>query len=537
MNGFNSQIKLLDCTLRDGGHDIDSRFGRLVICNLIEKLSLSKVDIIEIGFLKNRAYDMDTAVFNDIEQAKELVRKYGCEGIEYALLAQQDQYDANLLPLNDGVINCIRVSFHINDYLQGLDFCRIVKEKGYKVYCNPINIMGYSDEHLVNLIGMVNELEPNTFTIVDTFGSMQHEDLMRITYILLNNLKKSINLAVHFHENMSLSYSLAQDILEINLNGRELTIDASLRGMGRMPGNLPIELIANYLNNNFSKTYDLDVIYDAIENNINYFFKKIMWGYDPIYALSGQYNLHRTYAEFLKETGKLGARDIRKILSGIPEDKRVLFDADYISEAYSKYMNVPCEDQDTIDVLKGEFMNKRVVLIASGRSIVMEKSLIKDFLQCHDDAIVVSVNFYSELYDCDFAFFSNIKRYGNCITKRPKTTILSSNLSHISVGDELIVSYKKLCLDTDIVKERDNSLFMVLNLLERLDVMEIFLIGFDGYMNAGDDYYTSVYDNYNQPASINLDISNILYMSFDMDNHIHFVTHSLYEKKEKVEEI
>lgn len=531
MNGINSHIKLLDCTLRDGGHDIDSHFGRNVICNLIEKLTMANVDIIEIGFLKKREYDIDTAVFNNIEQAKELVKDYGHCGCEFALLAQQDQYDAELLPQNDGTINCIRVSFHINDYMQGLEFCKIAKSKGYKVYCNPINIMGYSDEHLLELIEKVNAIEPHTFTIVDTFGSMQCEDLRRITYILLNNLKENINLAVHLHENMSLSYSLAQEILRFNLNRRELTIDASLRGMGRIPGNLPVELIANYLNQNFAKNYDLDAIYDAIENNINFFYKKLKWGYDPIYSLSGQYNLHRTYAEYLKKTGKLGAKDIRKILSDIPEDKRVLYDAEYIADAYFRYMNVRYDDCESIKKLKSIFEGKDVVLIAAGHSIATERSMIKEFIQNHADAKVVSVNFYSDLYDCDFTFFSNIKRYGNSINKIPESTILTSNLSRISVGGETVVAYDKLCIDTDIVKERDNSLFMILNLLIKLNVLEIYLIGFDGYTNIGDNYYISVYDNYDQPTSINLDISNILYSSFDMEKRIHFVTHSLYEYK------
>lgn len=531
MNGSNSHIKLLDCTLRDGGHDIDSRFGRNVICNLIRKLTMANTDIIEIGFLKKQEYDSDTAVFNNIAQAKELVEGYGHCGCEFALLAQQDQYDAELLPQNDGIINCIRVSFHINDYMQGLDFCKIVRSKGYKVYCNPINIMGYSDEQLLELVEKVNVIEPHTFTIVDTFGSMQCEDLRRITYILLNNLKESINLAVHLHENMSLSYSLAQEILRFNMNGRELTIDASLRGMGRIPGNLPIELIANYLNRNFAKDYDLDEIYDAIENNINFFYKKLQWGYDPIYSLSGQYNLHRSYAEYLKKTGKLGAKDIRKILNDIPEDKRVLYDAEYIADAYFRYMNIGCDDRENVNKLKLIFESKDVVLIASGYSIVAEKDMIQEFIKSHADAKFVSVNFYSDLYDCDYAFFSNIKRYGNSINKIPETTILTSNLCRISVGGEMVVAYDRLCIDTDIVKERDNSLFMMLNLLMKLSVGEIYLIGFDGYTNIGDDYYISVYDNYDQPASINRDISNILYSLFDMKKQIHFVTHSLYECK------
>lgn len=531
MNEFNSRIKLLDCTLRDGGHDIDSRFGRNVICNLIEKLTMAKTDIIEIGFLKKQEFNSDVAVFGEINQAKELVKNYRDYRGEFALLAQQDQYDVNLLPQNDGIINCIRVSFHINDYMEGLEFCKRAKLKGYKVYCNPINIMGYSDEHLLELIRKVNIVEPHTFTIVDTFGSMQYEDLRRITYILLNNLKENINLAIHLHENMSLSYSLAQEILRFNLNGRELTIDASLRGMGRIPGNLPVELIADYLNRNFSKNYDLDAIYDAIENDINFFYKKLQWGYDPIYSLSGQYNLHRTYAEYLKNTGKLGAKDIKKILNDIPEEKRVLYDASYIEAAYLKYMNVECDDCEDIKILKSIFFGKDVLLLGAGRSILSEKETVNGFIQSHNDAKVVSVNYYSDLYNCDYAFFSNIKRYGNSINKMPEKTIITSNLSRIAAGGEMIVAYDKLCVDTNIVQERDNSLFMVLNLLVRLNAEKIYLIGFDGYMNTGEDYYISAYDNFDQPNTINSDISKILYSSFNMDTQIHFVTHSLYEYK------
>lgn len=531
MGSNNSQIKLLDCTLRDGGHDIDCRFGKKVIRNIVEKLVQSNVEIVELGFLKKEVYSEDATIYNSVEQAKKIVKEYQEAKCEFALLAQQDQYDANLLPINDGIINCIRVSFHINDYMDGLEFCRVAKEKGYKIYCNPINIMGYPDEKLLELIDKVNALEPHTFTIVDTFGSMNHEDLRRIMYILLKNLSKSINLAVHLHENMSLSYSLAQDILSFNLNGRELTIDASLRGMGRIPGNMPIELISNYLNQNYGKNYDLDVIYDAIENNIDFFYRKLKWGYDPIYSLSGQFNIHRTYAEYLKDTGKLGAKDIRKILGDIPEDKRVLYDAEYIYQAYLQYMSIPYDDADSINKLKMKLNNKEVVLIASGRSILFQKETIDEFIRDKKDAVVISVNFYSELHNCDFAFFSNIKRYGNCVGKKPEITVMTSNLKRISVGGETVIAYDKLCQETDVIKERDNSLFMILNLLNILEVSEVFLIGFDGYSSAGEDYFATVYDNYVQPDSINEDISRILYSAFDMDNKIHFVTHSLYEKR------
>ena len=45
-------IKVLDCTLRDGGRIIDCRFPDTTIKELIYKLSDVGIDIIEVGFLR-----------------------------------------------------------------------------------------------------------------------------------------------------------------------------------------------------------------------------------------------------------------------------------------------------------------------------------------------------------------------------------------------------------------------------------------------------------------------------------------------------
>ena len=46
-------IKLLDCTLRDGGYINDWDFGFHTIRSIIGKLVESQVDYVEVGFLIN----------------------------------------------------------------------------------------------------------------------------------------------------------------------------------------------------------------------------------------------------------------------------------------------------------------------------------------------------------------------------------------------------------------------------------------------------------------------------------------------------
>ena len=48
------EIKLLDCTLRDGGYVNDWNFGHDNIITIFERLISAGVDVLEIGFLDDR---------------------------------------------------------------------------------------------------------------------------------------------------------------------------------------------------------------------------------------------------------------------------------------------------------------------------------------------------------------------------------------------------------------------------------------------------------------------------------------------------
>ena len=61
-------IKVLDCTLRDGGYINDWNFGKENIKKIIDKLSKANIDIIECGFISNKkTYDDNHTKFNTIE--------------------------------------------------------------------------------------------------------------------------------------------------------------------------------------------------------------------------------------------------------------------------------------------------------------------------------------------------------------------------------------------------------------------------------------------------------------------------------------
>ena len=136
-------IRLLDCTLRDGGHIVAGKFGEEVIRNTIERLVEAGVDIIEVGFLWNQVYGTDTARYYSIADVKRILPKNKGKSL-FALMA--DFVDLEHLEPYDGTIDIIRLSFKRWRLDWHLKMAKILMDKGYKVFINPVNNNVYSDK-------------------------------------------------------------------------------------------------------------------------------------------------------------------------------------------------------------------------------------------------------------------------------------------------------------------------------------------------------------------------------------------------------
>lgn len=529
MAGFQSHIKimrkirLLDCTLRDGGYINDWNWGYGCAKSIIKSLTKANVDIVEVGFLRDvPEYIPDITVANTISELNKLVPDT-CQGTIYSAMVMQSNYTHKKLEKYSGHgIKMIRLTFHDYDIDDGLRFAEEVKEKGYMLAINPINIMGYQDMDILKLVEKINLIKPDFFSIVDTFGSMRSEDLNRLLSLLDHNLSAHIGIALHLHENMSLSFSLAQAFLQKNIK-RDVIVDGSLIGMGRNPGNLPLELIADYLNNNYDRAYDLDCILDAAQEYIIPLKGDTEWGYSPGFFLSAKYNLHRNYAEFYLGKGDLSNRDINHILARIESTKTTVFDRSYAEELYQAYKCVGVDDEQDVLKLKSELQNRKILVLAPGTSLIRHTDSILSFIRKYDP-IIISLNFSPEEYKVDYVFVSNNKRY-SFMDKLDCGYIVTSNIQ-TSFGNRIYkIDYKKF---SQPVSGGYNSLLMLLSLLCYIEMEEVFLAGADGFDPAGGNYYSSALKEFGRrDERFNMDIANAMEK---MGIKIHFLTPSHYQR-------
>ena len=484
-------VSLMDSSVRDGGNVNDWNFGKGTINGILTNLINSRIEYIELGYLKNCEYDEDKTLYNTVEEAKRNIPNHCSRDTEFSLMVQEDKWNWDNLEKCDGIIKNIRVSFHKTDIKEGMELCKRVMEAGYTCHCNPINIMGYTDKELIELVEQINILKPAVFTIVDTFGSMSIDDIQRINCLLNSNLNKKIKISVHLHENIGLAFALAIEFISYFWGKRDIIVDASLYGIGRIPGNLCIELIARYLNNERGKNYCIDYLYDAVDDYITEIKKSNPWGYELAYALSAFYNLHRTYPEFLIQKGRLKTKDIRCILERIVPEHRVIYDREYIEKLYREYMNVAVDDSESIAKFKRITNEKHVVLIAPGASIKKYKNDIIHKAR-EKDAFIISVNFVVDFIDPDCVFYTSTKRFAQRKNDDKITYIaVTSNLRDYFDGKQMVFDYNNITsYGQDMICE--DSVLMVIHLLSECNPKTISVAGFDYIMGENRHYDISM---------------------------------------------
>lgn len=373
----------------------------------------------------------------------------------------------------------IRVAFHKREMENALEFCKKLKEKGYKVFVQGMVSLSYTDEEFIDLIKKVNNFEPYAFYIVDSFGMMKEKDLIRLFYTVEHNLSDKVHVGFHSHNNMQLAYSNCLSLTQVQSN-RSIIIDASVYGMGRGAGNLNTELFTEYLNENHNADYKLKPLLTIVDEILDSFYKKNYWGYSLPNYISAKNNAHPNYASFLDDKKTLTVEDMENIFQLMDNEKKVGFDKAYIEELYTRYLAIGKVQDEHKDELLSLLKNRKVLLVAPGKSSVVEREKIEQYAKT---AICISVNFNYAL--SNYVFLSNLRRYREIDKSIYGKCIVTSNITSEDVY--LQVKYRDLVNDIEAVK--DNAGLMAVKFLMNYGVKEIALAGFDGYSHETADNY------------------------------------------------
>lgn len=335
------EIRMLDCTLRDGGWVNDFCFGTEVINAILNVVEHSGIEYVELGYLDagNGGLEGRTQ-YSEIKAVDQYVLSHEkMPSIAYFVMVDYGKYPVGKLPLcRETGIDGIRLCFHQKDACEAVRMGQEILDKGYQLLLQPMVCTRYTDEEFKALMIYAQERLKglSAFYLVDSFGSMGQEEVVQRLRLADSCLKPEISLGLHTHNNLQLSFPNAVAALNMGLE-RKLMIDGTLAGMGKGPGNLPTEDFAEYLNRNFGKTYDLWGLRDAAERIVKPMKEKYPWGYRPEFSLSAKYCLSPSYAKLFFDDYHLPVETVNELLMRIPDEKKDSFDRQMAEEVLADY--------------------------------------------------------------------------------------------------------------------------------------------------------------------------------------------------------
>lgn len=532
-------VKILDCTLRDGGRIINCAFPDADIKDISYRLSESKIDIVEIGFLRSAKeveYKGNSTFFTDVDQIRPFVDR--TKNTKYVAFIDFELFDFDTLkPFDNTSIDGVRIGWKKSSFAENkieiIRCLKLVKDLGYMLYIQGVNTLGYKDKELLDILEFVNEIHPDGFGIVDTYGAMYMDDVERIYTLVDHNLEEDIAIDFHSHNNYQLSFAFAQEIIRLSNGKREILIDGTLNGMGKVAGNLCTELIVDYLVRKRNYDYNFDAILDLIDDYIYLYQMQHKWGYSVSALMAGIYKSHPNNVIYLTEKFRLATKDIMHIMSMIEPSKRMSYDYDNIQQLYQEYIADKVDDYSAIEKLKKEIEGKEVFLYVPGNTLNTHREII-DMYVANNNPVRISVNFVADDKHA-YAFFGNQKRYEKLSSKRiGRNIIIASNVKSTDEHD-IIVNYHSLI--NRGYKYFDNTTIMLLNLMKKLNPSKVTIAGFDGFSsNLEQNYADYSYQNDRHIAefeTMNKEISEMLkdiIETLSPECEVKFITPSLYIK-------
>ena len=537
-----SNITLLDCTLRDGGYINDWEFGHNNIMRIYERLCDSGVDAVEVGFIdERRPYDYNRSIFPDTESIRKTMS--ACRKRPPIVLGMIDYGTCNLRYIEDAdssFIDGIRVIFKQHFLREALEYCGELKKKGYKVCAQLVSITTYSDEDLVEMSKMVNEIKPYAVSIVDTYGLLNPGKMLHIYKIMDKEIDEDIKIGFHAHNNLQLAFANTISFLEASKR-HDVIVDGTLFGMGKSAGNAPIELLSMHLNENYGKNYNISSMLEAIEESINDFYARTPWGYRLFYYLSSKNTCHPSYVGQLKAKENLSVSDLDKSLSGIqPYENKLLYDKSIGEKQYDEFVQNNINDVFVYEKIKKDIKDKIILLIGPGKNIKLQKNKVDDYIS-KKKPLIISINFIPENIRPDYVFVTKKNRYrdmAESLLNKDNSNIkliFTSNVKGVNNIDSVTVNRAPL-LDLK-ARINDNSLLMFLKLLKEINVRSVALAGFDGYSDKESNYFNPQMEYAfikDEAANLNRHMRDMITGEF-LNMKIDFVTYSHYEDEEDIQ--
>ena len=373
-----NNIEVLDCTLRDGGYYNNWDFSLDLVRDYIKSISISGVKYLELGFrsfpsksFRGSNWYTTENYINSLPISKNLK-------IAVMLNASEIINKKNLVnsikklfvKKNKSRIYLIRIAFHLNELDETIKIAKILKEMGYKIALNLMQISEISEADLIKASKKINKSKANIFYFADSLGSLNPSQVAKIIKIIKLNWKN--DLGIHAHDNLGKAILNTIEAIKSGVKW----VDCTVTGMGRGPGNTQTENFLVELQNSFGKKFKILPILNIINKYFNKLKEKYNWGTNTYYYLAGLHGIHPTYIQEMLST-KFADAEILAAISQLKASGGSKYNVDLVRSEFQNNLKLSKGSWSPLKHIK----KKEVLLVASGPNSKDYKNEIETYIK------------------------------------------------------------------------------------------------------------------------------------------------------------
>lgn len=512
MSQDSRNIKLLDCTLRDGGYYNNWDFSPSLIKDYLEAMVSIQADYVEIGFrlISNNdfkggcAFSTDNYI-NSLNIPEALKNKIGVM-VNGADILSQGNFKSGIHEVLEGLftskkqspVSLVRIACHMHEFEHCLPAATWLKNKGYRVGFNLMQINTADDLEIAKLLKLSNPYPIDVLYFADSMGSLNTQQITSTIQIFKSSWDGEIG--IHAHDSMGNAVNNSMQAV----NDGASWVDCTVTGMGRGPGNAQTEYLSIELDAHRNLNTNKTKLLKLIRNHFKLLKEQYGWGVNPYYYLAGKYSVHPTYIQKMITDTRYNEEDIVSVIHYLKEQGGGKFNPDVLETARHFYSGEAKGTWEPEKIIK----NNNVLIIGAGPSTIRHSNAIESYIRKHHPFVIalnaqksISEDLINTRAACHpVRILADCHEYLNL----PQPLIAPASMLPNNVKQQL--SQKEL-LDFDIAVDEKGFTFNASNCtLPNLLVLsyvlaiatsgkakQILLAGFDGY--GADDPRRKEIDN------------------------------------------
>ena len=381
-------LTLIDCTFRDGGYYNNWDFPADLIADYLAAMEAAAVDYVELGFRsfdKSGGFRGACAFTTDnfirslnvpaglkvgvMMNASEVV-KHPAGPLEAAKLM--------FVPAAESPVSLVRFACHVHEFEATLPACALLKEMGYVVGINLMQVADRSEEEIEQIARVASRYPLDALYFADSLGSMDPEQTAQIVRALRGHWHGA--LGIHTHDNMGRAVANTLRAIEEGVSW----VDSTVTGMGRGPGNAQTEYVVIELEKYRDRKINVTPLLGLVRRHFQPLKTQCGWGINTYYYLAGKYGIHPTYIQEMLTDSRYSEEDILAVIEHLKTAGGKKFSLSALESARHFYSGEARGQWVPADSIEG----REVLVLGAGPGVHAHRPALEAFIREHKPFVI-----------------------------------------------------------------------------------------------------------------------------------------------------